>query len=76
MKTKYTMTDGELAELREACKPVHYMVFGGIPPESPYDKAVRVWGKIAERVQCDVNSIEGAGPGRDNEFYADPLKNG
>lgn len=68
----YRLTDEELNELLEASKPAPYMVFGGVEPRSPRQKAMDVWRKVATRVGCDVGSIESAGTGDDHDFKAQP----
>ena len=71
---KYRMTDEEYNDLLEACKPVPYMVFGGVPPERPTDKAMRVWDRIAKRVGCIQSTIDSAGTGDDRDFVAMPIE--
>jgi poly-gamma-glutamate capsule biosynthesis protein CapA/YwtB (metallophosphatase superfamily) len=66
------MTDEEFNDLVEACKPVPYMVIGGIVPESPTDKAMRVWDSVAKRVGCVQSSIAPANTGDDHDFMAEP----
>ena len=70
----YRMTDDEHARLIDACKPVPYMVFGGIAPESPTTKALRVWGEIAKRVGCVANTIGPSDTGDDRDFTGEPLR--
>lgn len=72
---KYRLTDEELNHLLEASKPVPYMVFGGVEPRSPQDNVMDVWKQVANRVGCDVGSIEGAGTGDQRDFVARPLSN-
>jgi hypothetical protein len=72
--TTYRMTDAERKALLDASKPVPYMVIGGVPPSSPYDNAMRVWREIANRVGCEVDSIEPASTGDDHDFKAVPRK--
>lgn len=69
---QYRMTDEEHKRLVDACQPVPYMVFGGVPPESPRDKALRVWDEVANRVGCVASTIEPANTGDDKDFMATP----
>ena len=69
----YRLTDEEFNRLMEASKPVPYMVIGGVEPESPYDKAKRVWLDVASRVHCDIDSIGPANTGNNRDFMAAPL---
>ena len=71
MMTTYRLTDEEMTRLFEASKPVPYMVVGGIAPRSPRDNAMDVWRSVADRVGCDVDSIEPGGTGDDHDFKAD-----
>ncbi len=72
MKT-YRLTKEELAALKRACMPVPYMIIGGVPPESPRTKAMRVWGKVAARVGCVAATIEPGNDGDEHNFNAEPL---
>jgi len=49
MRKEYEMTKKELKDLKEASKPVRYMVFGGIPPTSPQENANMVWAKLGKK---------------------------
>ncbi len=68
---EYKLTEDEFAQLMEASKPVPYMVIGGVEPQSPRDKSMRIWERVAARVGCDMNSIQpnGADP---RDFKANP----
>lgn len=71
MKELYTLQEDEFVELVEASKPVPYLIAGGMSPPSQYDNAMRVWGKVAARVGCKLQTIA---PGTsDRTFYAEPL---
>jgi hypothetical protein len=44
------MSAGDLAGLlMDACKPVPYMVFGGVPPRSQKENANAAWAAIFAR---------------------------
>lgn len=72
MNMRYRMTDEEIAELKEACRPVPYMVFGGMEPRSPRDNAMDVWNKVSARVGCKCDTIAPANTGDDRDFEAEP----
>lgn len=69
----YRLTHEELAEIIEASKPVPYMVIGGVEPQSPRDKVMAIWRRVAERVGCDVDSIDKGTTGDLHDFIARPI---
>ena len=71
---RYRMTDEELGRLKEACKPVTYIVVGGVPPVSPRTKAMRVWADVARRVGCIRSTINLASTGDEHDFDATPKR--
>jgi hypothetical protein len=70
---EYTLTEEELQELFDAAKPVPYMIIGGNPPPSSYNRSLSVWKRVAERVNCDVNTIQGSDPKNPHLFKAKSL---
>lgn len=46
---EYEMTEPELAELQEACRPVPYLIIGGMEPPSPQDNANAAWKNLARK---------------------------
>ena len=63
-RVDYEMTEAELEELLEACKPVPYMVIGGCVPSSPQENANRAWQKLGDKHGFDhmtVQPIHGKG---------------
>ena len=72
MKREYEMTEEELKELMDAGKPVPYLVFGGIPPASPYENAMRAWDALATKKGFRPMTVESCGKG--NRFFlAEPI---
>jgi len=71
MKT-YRLTNEELESLLDASKPVPYMIFGGQPPPSAREHAVRLWRHVADRVGCKLDTITSAGTGDMHDFSAEP----
>ena len=63
-RVNYEMTEAELEELLDACKPVPYMVIGGCVPSSPQENANRAWQKLGDKYGFDymtVRPIQGKG---------------
>ncbi|MFA5408404.1 MAG: hypothetical protein WC343_06505 [Bacilli bacterium] len=63
-RVNYEMTEAELEELLDACKPVPYMVIGGCVPSSPQENANRAWQKLGDKHGFDymtVRPIQGKG---------------
>jgi NTP pyrophosphatase (non-canonical NTP hydrolase) len=71
-RQKYRLTDEEFRELVAACQPNPYLVFGGMEPESPAMAANRIWTKVAERVGCLFDTIDGADTDDQKDFTAEP----
>jgi len=60
----YEITEKELKGLLDACKPVPYMIIGGIAPKSPQENANRAWQKLAKKYGFKwdtVHPIQGKG---------------
>jgi hypothetical protein len=47
MRKEFEMTDEQLNKILDACKPVPYMVFGGMEPPSPRENANSAWQHLA-----------------------------
>lgn len=71
--SQYRLTDEELNELIAATQPVPYLVIGGFAPESPTEKSMRIWTRVAKRVGCQVETIDAADTGDQHDFIAEPL---
>jgi hypothetical protein len=74
-RKEYEMTEADLAEILEACKPVPYMVFGGRPPRSPQENANDAWQELGRRMGFDYMTVEPTGKG-DRFFSAVPNTDG
>lgn len=48
-RKEFELTKEELAELLDACKPVPYMVIGGVAPRSPQENANAAWEKLGNK---------------------------
>lgn len=49
-RREYEMTDEQHERLLEACKPVPYMVMGGMPPRSPQENANGAWAALGREL--------------------------
>jgi hypothetical protein len=47
---RYEITKEQLETILEACKPVPYIVVGGVPPESPQERANRAWKRLGDEL--------------------------
>ena len=59
---EYEMTEAELTTLEQACRPVPYMVVGGVVPKSPQENANAAWQRLAQKhgfVWDTVKPIQG-----------------
>lgn len=56
-RTEYEMTKVDLGELLKACKPVPYMVIGGMEPPSPQENANAAWARLGAKMGFDSNSV-------------------
>ncbi len=64
MRKEFEMTDEQLQNMLNACKPVPYMVIGGIEPRSPQENAIQAWKELGEELGFDgmtAEPVEGKG---------------
>ena len=47
---EYEMTESDLNTIKEACKPVPYMVIGNNLPTSPQENANNAWESLGNRM--------------------------
>ncbi len=52
------MTEADLEKIMEACKPVPYMVIGGMPPPSRQENANRAWAELGSRMGFDSDTVQ------------------
>jgi len=57
MRKEYEMTQEQYGKLLDACKPVPYMVMGGVEPTSPQENANRAWAALGEEMGFDGMSV-------------------
>jgi hypothetical protein len=58
------MTEADLQEILDACKPTVAIMVGGMAPASPQENANRAWKKLGEKMGFDhmtVRPIQGKG---------------
>ena len=70
-RTEYEMTEADLKELLDACKPVVAMMIGGNGPSSPQENANRAWQRLGEKMGFDHMTVRPTGRG-DRFFTAVP----
>jgi len=71
MRQEYEMTDAQFDKLINACRPVPYMVFGGVPPRSPQQNANDAWMELGRELGFDWTTVQGS-PRGDRFFTAVP----
>jgi hypothetical protein len=64
MRKEYEMTAEQEAKLLEACKPVPYMVIGGMEPRSPQENANDAWCALGRELGFDGMSVEPSSKGQ------------
>ena len=70
MKRKYEMTDEQYEKILDSCRPVPYLVFGGIEPSSPQENANRAWRALGDELGFHFMTVE---PGDSPKtFMAEP----
>jgi hypothetical protein len=71
MRREFEMTEDDLKELLEASKPVPYMVFGGVEPQSPRENAHAVWRVLGDRIGFAWKTVKPSAGGQ-RFFSAEP----
>jgi hypothetical protein len=56
-RTNYEMTEVDLTKLKDACKPVPYMIIGGVAPRSPQENANEAWAELGRRLGFDHMTV-------------------
>ena len=57
MRRHFTMTQEDKAKILEACKPVPYMVNGGMAPRFPQENANDAWCELGNRMGFDGMTV-------------------
>ena len=68
MRKEFELTDEELGRLLDADKPVPYLIFGGLPPSSPQEKANSAWQSLAEKHGFQWDTVQPIA-GKDDKFF-------
>lgn len=66
-RKEYEMTDAQLAAILDACRPVPYMVIGGIEPRSPQENANNAWARLGSELGFDSMTVKPSTKG--NRFF-------
>jgi hypothetical protein len=53
----FRLTDEQFAELLDACRPVPYMVIGGVVPRSPQENANAAWCSLGRKMGFDGMTV-------------------
>lgn len=67
-RREFTMTEAQHARLLDACRPVPYMVFGGIEPRSQQENANDAWRSLGAEMGFDWKTVEPV-PGKDSRVF-------
>lgn len=70
MKKLYEMTEKQFHFLIDACKPVTYIVVGGVQPKSPQENANSAWKTLGEEMGFDWETVEPCEARGNRFFYA------
>lgn len=73
MRREFTMAEEDMKAILEACRPVPYMVFGGIEPRSPQENANDAWCALGRKMGFDGMTVEPTGRG-DRIFTAEVVE--
>lgn len=73
MRKRFVMTQEQLDKLLEASKSVPYMVFGGLAPQSPQERANAAWEELGRELGFDYMTVQSTGEG-DAVFTAEVTK--
>ena len=71
MRKQFELSDDQFDTLVEECKPVRYMVFGGMPPSSPQENANRAWCALGREMGFDGMTVEPVPGSGDKVFTAE-----
>lgn len=63
-RRNFEMSQEQLEKLLDACKPVPYMVFGGMAPRSPQENANSAWKALGEELGFDHMTVRPNGGDR------------
>ena len=76
MRKTFEMSQADLDALLEACRPVPYMIVGGMAPPSPQELANHAWEDLGRRMGFDAMTVLPAEGQGQRFFTAEPLPAG
>ena len=74
MRRECEMTEAQLKALLDACKPVPYMVFGGVPPRSPQENANSAWAALGRTLGFKPMTVQPVAGKGQRFFTAEPAE--
>lgn len=63
-RVDYEMTEKNLEEILEACKPVPCMLIGDYAPPSPQENANSAWANLGEKMGFDSETVRPSNKGQ------------
>ena len=72
MRKRYEITEDQLATILDACKPVNYMIIGGVEPRSPQQNANDAWQRLGAKLGFDYKTVRPTSEG--NRFFTAEVK--
>jgi len=73
-RKEYELTDEQLKDLLGACKPVPYMVVGGVSPRSPQENANAAWASLGNELGFKPMTVRPV-PGKGQKYFmAEPVE--
>ena len=67
-RREYEMTEAQLARLLEACRPIPYIIVGGMPPPSPQESANHAWQVLGQELGFVWNTVRPIA-GKSQQFF-------
>lgn len=67
-RIEFHLTEKQLNDLMDACKPVIYMVIGGVPPPSPQENANAAWASLGAELGFDYMTVQPVS-GKGNDYF-------
>jgi hypothetical protein len=67
-RREYEMSEERHKRLLDACRPVPYIVVGGVPPTSPQENANAAWRSLADELGFDWTTVKPV-PGKSSAFF-------
>ena len=73
MRREFEMTQEQLDHLLKASQPVPYMIFGGVEPRSPRERAHAAWRDLGQEMGFDWQTVKSAAWKGQRHFTAEPI---